>query len=119
MNIKCVYVFGYSELVVNQVKNKYGIKKCRLKAYAKKVWDLINRFQAFNVTFIHWEKYHRENSLAITASMFSPGDLDIPNSFKVSILYRAIVPDNEGALQVFENDERAHFFLVRLEEQEE
>lgn len=45
MNIKFFFVFGDSKIMANQVKNKYGIKKCQLKSYAKKVWDLINHFQ--------------------------------------------------------------------------
>lgn len=28
VNIECLFVFEDSNLVVNQVKNKYGIKKC-------------------------------------------------------------------------------------------
>lgn len=111
--------FGDSELVVNQDKNKHGIKKCRLKAYAKKVWDLIDCFQAFDITFIHREKNHREDSLTLIVSMFILGDPEMPNSYKVSMLYTHVVPDNRGALQVFENDNKDHFFFVGLEEKEE
>ena len=103
--------FWRFNLVVNQVKNKYGIKKCRLKAYSRKVWDLIDHFQAFNLTFIHREKNHMTDSLAVTASMFISDDYEITNSFKVLILYRLNVLDNEESLQVFENDEHAQFFL--------
>lgn len=52
MSIKFLCVFGDSEIVVNQVKNIYKIKKCRDKAYARKVWDLTDHFQAFDITFI-------------------------------------------------------------------
>ena len=37
--------------------------------------------------------------------MFIPGDPKMTNSFKVSTLYRHVVPYNEEELQVFENDE--------------
>ena len=37
MNIKSLFSFGDSNLVVNLVKSIYGIHKCRLKEYAKKV----------------------------------------------------------------------------------
>lgn len=87
--------------MINQVKNRYEIKKCTLKAYTGKVWDLIDNVQAFNITFIHREKNHREDSLVVIASMFILGDSEISNSFKVSTFYRHVVPDNEEALQVF------------------
>lgn len=80
---------------------------------------MIDHFQAFNVTFIHREKNHREYSLAVTTSMFNPSDLKMPNLFKVSMLYKPIVPNNEEALQVFEKDEQDHFFLVGSDDQEE
>jgi hypothetical protein len=115
MNIKCLSVFGDSKLVVNQVKSKYGIKKFQLKEYSKKVWDLTDHFQAFNITFIHREKNHNPYSLAIIASMFSLCDPEMTNSFNVSMLYKPTILDNEGALKVFENDENGHFFLVGLE----
>ena len=42
MRFQCLCVMGYSKIIVNHIKNKYGINNCRLKAYAKKVWDLID-----------------------------------------------------------------------------
>ena len=51
--------------------------------------------------------------------MFTPGDPKMPNSLKVSNLYRPIVPNNEEALQVFENDEQTYLFFIGLEELEE
>jgi len=103
--------------MINQVKNRYGINKCRLNAYAKKNWDLIDNFQAFNITFNHKEKNHKANSLEATTPMFIPGDSKTPNSFKVSTLYQPIILDNEEALQVFENDELAQFFFASSEEE--
>ena len=112
MNIKSLSIFGDLDLVVNQVKNRYGIKKCRLKAYAKKFWDLIDHFKAFNITFIHREKNHKVDSLGVTTSMSIPSDPEMPNSFKFSTLYKLVVLDNEEALQVFETDEKVHMFFV-------
>ena len=58
MGIKILYVFGDSNGMANHVKNKYGMKKCRLKAYATKVLYLIEIFKALNIMFIH-----RENNI--------------------------------------------------------
>ena len=51
--------------------------------------------------------------------MFTLGDPNIPNSFKISTLYILIVPDNREALQVFENDEQEHLFFEGKKEKEE
>ena len=74
MGIIFLYIFAYLDIVFNHVKNKHGIKKCWLKEYIWKVWDLINIFEAFNIKFIHREKNHREDSLAVSVSMFIHDD---------------------------------------------
>ena len=84
--------------MINKINIRYEINKCRLKDYSKILWELIESFQAFNVIFIH-----REDSLAITASMFILGYLNVSNSFKLSTLYQPTIPNNKEALQVFEN----------------
>lgn len=66
MNIISLSVFGDSKLVVNKSRAYMELKKCRIKEYSKKVWDLINHFQAFNITFIHREKNHSVDSLIVT-----------------------------------------------------
>ena len=77
MGIRCLFVFGYLDLVINQVMNIYKINKFRIKAYSKKVWDLIDNFQEFNLTFIHKEKNHTTYSLELIASIFIIGDYEI------------------------------------------
>lgn len=99
MNIKKLFVFGDFEPVVNQVKNIYGIKKRKLKAYAKRVLDFINHLQVFNITFIHRKKNHHVDTLTVTTSMFTHEDPEMSNSLKVLTLYRPIIPDNEEALK--------------------
>lgn len=118
MGIRCLWVFGDSELVINQVKKNYGIKKSRLKEYVRKVWDLMKAFQVFNITLIHKEKNPREDSLAMSTLMFIPDDFGNENSFKVLTLYWPTVVDNEEALQVFENHEEAQIFFAGSKEEE-
>ena len=94
MNIKCFSIFGDSKSVVNQVKIIHGIEKCRIKVYVKKLWDLINHFYAFNITFNEREKNHCADSFVVTTSMFTPRDLEMRNTFMVLTLYKIVVPDN-------------------------
>ena len=47
--VKCLKVFGDSELIVNQVKGLHVIDNDTLKSYKNKVWDEIENFDAFNL----------------------------------------------------------------------
>jgi ribonuclease HI len=72
MEIIDLIVMGDSELVVNHIQKKYNIKKEILKAYATRVWDLIQTFNSFNITFIPREKNQKDDSLAVSTSLFNP-----------------------------------------------
>ena len=118
MRIKCLCIMGYFELVVNHIKNKYGIKKCRLKTYAKKVWDLIDSFEAFNIIFIHRVKNHQVDSLVVSTSVFLLDVASNENSFQVKALFWPTIPNNNDSLQFFDNDEKMMKFLASLEGEE-
>ena len=65
----------------------------------------------FNITFIHRENNHRDDSLAVSTSILVPEDSGNKNLFKVLTLYHLAVTDNEDKLQVFENGEQAQIFF--------
>ncbi|XP_059076478.1 uncharacterized protein LOC131875815 [Cryptomeria japonica] len=50
--IKLLSVFGDSELVISQIKQKYASKHLRLKQYRDAVWDTIELFDAFQISWI-------------------------------------------------------------------
>ena len=53
LGIHQISVYGNSELVVQQVRNNYQVKKYLLKVYMNEVWDMTdNLFVAFNITYI-------------------------------------------------------------------
>ena len=53
MGIQQISIYGDSELVVQQVRDKYQVKQDLLKVYRNEVWDMIdNFFIAFNISFI-------------------------------------------------------------------
>ena len=58
--IKCLKVVGDYKLVVSQVKNVYVLKNKRLKQYRNVVWDMIEFFDAFGITW----KYRSCNKMA-------------------------------------------------------
>ena len=45
MNAKKIYIFGDSELVINQVKRSYQAKHPRLRSYRNLVLDLLEYFK--------------------------------------------------------------------------
>lgn len=96
LGIRNLIVMGDSELVVNHVKNKYQVTKCKLKAYLQGVSKLIKFFSSFNIMLIHRDRNHRENSLVVSASFFNQNNISMANPFKVGMIYRPTVPENEG-----------------------
>jgi ribonuclease HI len=54
MGIHKLFVFGYSELIIHQLKNIYHTKQQRLNQYRNEVCDYVdNFFSALNITFVH------------------------------------------------------------------
>jgi ribonuclease HI len=112
MNIEHLIVTGDSELVINQITQKYKIKKERLKLYFKRVNELMEAFSSFNISFIPRDKNKKADSLALAASLSNPDDIQSETYFQVKRVFRPSVPDNQDYLQVFENDEDLKYFLA-------
>jgi ribonuclease HI len=72
MKIEHLIVTSDSELVINQVIQRYKIKKEKLKLYVKRVNELMEAFSSFNISFIPREKNQKEDSLALVASLSNP-----------------------------------------------
>jgi ribonuclease HI len=106
LKIEHLIVTGDSELVINQVTQRYKIKKERLKLYFKRVNELMESFISFNISFIPRDKNQKADSLALAASLSNPDDIQRKTYFQVERVFRPFVPDNLEYLQVFENDEQ-------------
>ena len=52
LNIKCLEVFRDSQIVSHQVRNSINYTSNHLKNYQQEVWDLMNKFEAFNIKSI-------------------------------------------------------------------
>jgi ribonuclease HI len=73
--VKCLNIKGDSDLVIQQLKNKFACKSERLKGYRNAIWDLINDLDALNLTAIPREQNSKEDELAVAAST-----LQLPDS---------------------------------------
>jgi len=116
MNIKHMEVFGDSELVVSQVKDKYKVKQIRLKQYKNDVCDLKERdFLAFNISFVPRAKNQLPDSLALAISGFrAPFVQKI--KYEVLMKYIPSIPDNIKHWQVFQDDKETDWFLQFINE---
>jgi len=77
MKVENLIVTGNSKLIINHIKKKYKIKKEKLKFYAKRVNELMEYFNSFNMSFIPRDKNKKSNSLEIVASLFNPNDSQV------------------------------------------
>ena len=104
MGIEQISIYGDSELVVQQVRDKKQVKQDLLKVYRNEVWDMIdNFFIAFNISFIPRDHNHIANSLSLAATHFrilKQTQLKYPTEVR----YRPSVPDNIKQWRVFEDD---------------
>jgi ribonuclease HI len=75
MKIEHLIVIGDSKLVINQVTQKYKIKKERLKLCFKRVNELMEFSSSFNISFILRDKNQKADSLALVASLSNPDDI--------------------------------------------
>ena len=104
LGIQHIYVYGDSELVVQQVRNNYQVKQDLLKVYRNEVWDMVeNYFVAFNITYIPRDHNQTGDSLALATTHFR-----IPKStqlkYPIEVRYRPSVPNNIKQWRVFEDD---------------
>jgi hypothetical protein len=108
-----------SELVINQVTQRYKIKKERLKLYFKRVNEFMEAFSSFNISFIPRDKNQKEYSLPLADSLSNLDDVQRKTYFQVERIFRPSLPNNQEYLQVFENDEELEFFFMNDDEYED
>jgi ribonuclease HI len=87
VKIEHLIVTGDSKLVINQVTQRYKIKKERLKLYFKRVNKLVKYFISFNISFVPRDKNQKVDSLALAASLSSLDDIQRKTYFQVERVF--------------------------------
>ena len=100
-----------AELVVRQVKNQYLVKKSRLRNYLNKVWDEIESLDALSIISVPREFNSRANSLAFSASLLLPHPNFKDQIYKVEVIFRPNVLDNDDSWHVFDDDKNIQEFI--------
>ena len=111
LGIQQISAYGGSELVVQQVRDKYQVKHDLLKVYRNEVWDMIyNYFISFNISFIPRDHNQTVDSLALAATHFKiPKQTQL--NYPIEIRYRPSVPNNIRQWRLFEDDLETKSFL--------
>ena len=71
LKIKCIEVFGDSQIVTRQVRNSINCTSNHLKNYQREVWNLMNKFEAFNIKSIPRTLNHEADMLANAPPIFA------------------------------------------------
>jgi hypothetical protein len=109
-------VSGDSELVVNQIRDKYEVHNPRLKQYHRRAKELIMTFLYFNIQVVTRATNHTADTLASAGSCFTSDFVRSIEDIKVQILHRPALPDNVDSCKVFYTDKQIYRFLQNKEE---
>ena len=90
MNAKCIEVFGDSQVVIKHVRNYIGCNSYHLKNYQQEVWDLMNKFEEFNIKSIPHIENSNINMLANAASNNDPSY----HKFYIKLICKLSILDN-------------------------
>ena len=72
--VKCLNIKGDSDLVIQQLKNKFACNLKRLKGYRNAILDSLNDLYAFNLIAIPREQNAKADELAV-----APSTLQLPD----------------------------------------
>lgn len=103
---------GNSQLVVRQVKSLYSCNDKKLLAYRKRVWDLMDGFEALNVRSISRRKKMVADALAILVSALQPDERTKLKIFSVELVVVPSILDNITNFQVFQDDQHIVKFIM-------
>ena len=81
-------VYGYSEIVVKQIRIKIHCISPHLKAYQNEVWDFLINFHTFNIVSIPRLKNAVVDLLAASVARLVPSN----NRFSIELIFRPSVP---------------------------
>ena len=111
MNFKCLKVFGDSQIVTKQVRNSIYCTSHQLKNYQKEVWNLMSKFEAFNIKCIPPTKKIDVDMLANAASNLGPSDDFTHDIFSLELIYRPSNWENVTNFWIFDDDQKIIYLL--------
>jgi ribonuclease HI len=111
LQVKCIEVFRDSQIVICQVRNSINCTSNYLKNYEREVWELINKFESFNIKSIPHSMNSKEDMLANAASNLCLSDDFSHDKFSVELIYMPSIPNNITNWIVFKDNGQIINFL--------
>ena len=111
LQIKCIEVFGDSQVVIRQVRDSIHYTSHHRNNYQQEVWDLMNKFEAFNIISIPRSMNFEVDMLANSTSNLSPSDDFSSDKFSVELVYRPSISNNIKNWRIFDDNEHIIKFL--------
>ena len=99
-----MFIYGDSELIINQVKGVYQAKHPRMRSYGNLVLDLLKYFDGYQLTKLSRDQNMTSNALDVAASIFNfPIHLNM--KYEIEVKHRPAFPDNIKYWEVFDDDQ--------------
>ena len=111
LQIKCIEVFDESQVAIKRVRYAIYYTYHHLNNYKWEVWDLMHKFESFNIRFIPHLMKSKEGMLANAASNVSPSDDFTSDKLYVELIYRPSILNNITNCSIFDDDEQIINFL--------
>jgi ribonuclease HI len=92
--IKCLNIKGDSDLVIQQLKNKFACRSEILKGYRNAIWNLMEDLDDIDLIAIPREQNSKADELAVVASTLQLPDSLIDENISVEVIFRPSVPNN-------------------------
>ena len=92
--VTALIIEGDSQLVIQQVKSIYSCNDKTLISYRKRVWDIMDDFEALNIKSIPRRKNVVADTLAISASAWQPVERKKLKRFSVELVVVPSIPNN-------------------------
>jgi ribonuclease HI len=111
LNAKCLEVFGDSQIVIREVRDFIHCTSHHLKNYQREVWNLMNKFEAFNIKSIPHIENCDVDMLENVASNLILSDDFTHDIFFVELIYRPSIPSNITNWRIFDDDQQIIDYL--------
>ena len=93
LKAKNIYIYGESELIINQVKGSYQAKHQRLRSYINMVLDLLESLKKYHFSSIPRKQNAITDALVVSSSVFKILAY-LNKKYEIEIKHGPIIPNN-------------------------
>jgi ribonuclease HI len=116
MGVKCLNIKGDSDVVIQQLKNKFACKYKRLKRYKNAVWDTMESFDVLNLIVVPRDQNFKVDELDLVASTLQLSQDLIKENITIKVIFMPLVPDNMDHWKIFDDYKQFIKLLNHMQE---